>query len=283
MYTDRLPLVDWNAKSRARTGCLFLLLMLTNVAQSHAFHYVSEVRTLNLDFGNAGAYVGDDGVLSASGGTHWNEIRITTAPPNSGGVNQFDIPTLLDEFGQSFGPGLAYSSQHHFVLPEIVSGSFNADATTTSANGPLNDGVSLRPNGSLFFSIRVLDQSIPFDLVIYLNRPTNSTQFDTININPYDIAGEQKTNAPFGANLSGQFPGNEGLDYFRFSNITPVPTTLGEPELPGVMINVPFGAHANIAAIQIRGAFVFPVPEPVSAAMLPLACAAAALFRRWRH
>jgi hypothetical protein len=256
MYTDRLPLVDWNAKSRARTGCLFLLLMLTNVAQSHAFHYVSEVRTLNLDFGNAGAYVGDDGVLSASGGTHWNEIRITTAPPNSGGVNQFDIPTLLDEFGQSFGPGLAYSSQHHFVLPEIVSGSFNADATTTS---------------------------IPFDLVIYLNRPTNSTQFDTININPYDIAGEQKTNAPFGANLSGQFPGNEGLDYFRFSNITPVPTTLGEPELPGVMINVPFGAHANIAAIQIRGAFVFPVPEPVSAAMLPLACAAAALFRRWRH
>ncbi len=75
--------------------------------QSHAgLNFAKEIRTLNFDFGNAGAYVGDDGVLSAPGGTHWNEVTVTSFPPASGISIQFGVPPLRDEFGQPFGLGI---------------------------------------------------------------------------------------------------------------------------------------------------------------------------------
>lgn len=235
----------------------------------------ADVRTLNLDFGNAGAYVGGGGVLSSPGGAHWNEITVTSFPPSSGIGIQFHVPILLDEFGQSFNlpdlfPGYSFPDLSH---------NFQQGYETTSLGlGPLNDGVHLEAS-LLGFLIRELSTTTPIDLVVYFNNPNPlQPEQSTIHVNPFGGgAFPASTTGP----PTGLFPGLEGRDYLRFTGLTAYPTTIGEPPLPGINIAVVPGV-ANIAAIQIRGEFVR-TPEPGVMAMVAVAAISVCALRRFRR
>jgi hypothetical protein len=257
---------------------LAALAVFFSCTQGHATHISTEIRTLNFDFGNAGAYVGDDGVLSSPGGTHWNEVRITSFPPASGIGTQFHTPTLRDEFGHRFGLGVITLGDQPYILPALHSFSYTGHETVAAGSGPLNDGVSLEVGDSLI--IRELTSAVPIDLVIYFNHPDPSSPLvNSISVNTLGGGGFTKSTLPLGP-FGGFFPGFEGFNYLRFSNLSPIPTTLGEPELPGIIIQAPQGGMANIAAIQIRGEFIFATPEPGSLTMTISAGCFAGFFRR---
>jgi hypothetical protein len=245
---------------------LLLLLIVTTSAQA-------AVQTMNLDFGNAGAYVGAAGVLSSPGGTHWNEVTITSF---SGGNVLINVPTLLDEFGQPFnlGPNPVYPG-----LPGIGWNLHNAVGTTSPGQGPLNDGIRIPGQGSFFdLSIRELSPDTPIDLVVYFNIPDpEQPEINAIVVrDPFSFPAPVSTVLP----PTGFFPGTEGRSYLRFTDLTAYSTTIGVPELPGVIISVPFGSVANIAAIQIRGDFVSISPEPGSITMMLLAAGSFCALRR---
>jgi hypothetical protein len=226
------------------------------------------VRTLNIDFGNAGAYQGDDGILSSPGGTHWNEVTITSFPPGSGISTQFHVPALRDEFGQPLPARLA-------------NGSFSdAHQVTAPASAPLNDGVHITSSNFFGIAISDLTSAAPIDLAIYFNDPDPNPNVPKpstfISVN--SIFGGGFTDAVFLA--SNVFPGQERRDHLRFSNLSPIATTLGDPPHPGITINVSMDSVANIAALQIRGEFV---PEPSALLIGLVACSCASLLRRKRR
>ena len=246
---------------------LAAMLTLAAVFLAGPAMHAAVVRTLNIDFGNAGGYAGDDGILSSPGGTHWNEVTITSFPPGSGISTQFHVPALRDEFGQP-------------LLAMMVNvGSSDDHEVTAPAPAPLNDGVQLTSSNFEFFAIRDLSSAAPIDLTIYFNNPDPNvlTPPTFISVNSIFGGGGFMDGALAPANV---FPGTERRDYLRFSNLSPIATTLGDPPHPGVTFNVSAGSVANIAAIQVRGVFV---PEPCSWAMLLAASACMGLLRRGGH
>jgi hypothetical protein len=223
------------------------------------------VTTLNLDFGNAAAYVGASGVLSSPGGTQWNKVPITSFPPGSGIGTQFHFPELLNEFGQpfSFAPNPFYET-----LPNASSGLQNAYEMTSTGLGPLKDGVHATGGDFYGIGVRELSTFTPIDVVVYFLRDDSivGPQINSVGImNSGGLNSVSTSDSP-----TGFFPGVEGQDYLRFTNITATPTTIGIPQLHGVNIAIPFSGVANIAAIQIRGDFVS-TPEPGSLTMTLLA------------
>jgi hypothetical protein len=241
------------------------LAMIAIVATLAAAAHAAPVRTLNIDFGNAGAYSGDDGILSSPGGTFWNEVTI--------GAGTFNIPGLRDEFGAS--------------LPvDLLAQDFSATAISVpSAMGPLNDGVLVSNHGGYpTFAIRVLSSATPIEVVIYFNAPASNM----VLVNP--LLGQTGTGILGFAIGSGPFPGVRLGTYARFQNLSPVGTTLGFDLLPGILIDVPRQGlvggtfiennAAGIAAIQIRGEFV---PEPIGAPLLLAALCVVDRTRRFRR
>ncbi|MEQ8211982.1 MAG: hypothetical protein RH917_19445 [Lacipirellulaceae bacterium] len=201
------------------------------------FAVAQDIRTLNLDFGGAGAYVGSGGVLSSPTGTHWNVI-------DSNSINSNSLE-LLDEFGQSFN---ITPAQGVFTpLPNVTAfGSAGISETTQPGIGPLND--SLRFEDGMMLAIRELDMSVPFDVAVYL------TEASTLELNFSSVF--QSNTSPVGF-----FPGVEGRDYLLFEDLIAFPMTIGIPLLPGVIIQS--DQTVEIAAIQVRGVFVS-TPEPAA-------------------
>ncbi|TWT86328.1 hypothetical protein Mal64_38690 [Pseudobythopirellula maris] len=258
------------------TSRIFTLVLLASLPALVSAQ--NNVRTLNLDFGNGGAYAGDDGVLSSSGGSYWNEVTVQSFAPGSGVSIQFNVPTLLDEFGQPFGDNV--HPCQCINAPNLTSGFHGGVENVAAAFGPLSDGVTLEPNPNFFgFSIRELKTTSPVDLVVYFNRPgPSSSGGGTIVINPFLGSGVVASTA---LPLTGVFPGVNGGDYLRFDDVEITATTLGFQSLPGVIIGVPVNEVANIAAIQIRGEFVY-MPEPAAATLLAACGVAACLASRRR-
>ncbi len=254
---------------------IFILVAAATVFVGSVQSHAQDIRTLNLDFGNAGAYVGAGGVLSSPGGTHWNAVTITSFPPGSGIGIVFNVPTLLDEFGQSFNLPNSFGG---IPLPDVSHNFNEGQETVAAAAGPLNDGVRLEPS-VVGFLIRELSPQTPIDLVIYFNNPDPAQpEQSTVRVNPF-------TGGPFPPSTTGvptgAFPGVEGSDYLRFSNLVAGDTTIGTPPLLGLNIAVPFDV-ANIAAIQVRGEFVR-TPEPGSLPLARLALSGVCYARRRRH
>ena len=220
----------------------------------------AQERVLNLDFGNGGQFVGDNGVLSTPGGTFWNEIQLQERDPSIGDI-LLGPAELLDEFGQSFGIGTPPLAG--LALPELSGGigGLQATAVSTVGAGPLND--SIRIGEDRFASIlSIREISGPFDIVIYFNEPS-SVQINTPVGGVPSLTGSVTSPVGF-------FPGIENNNFLRFDDVEPRITTLGNPFLPGVFVGVSDElSTASIAAIQIRGEFTF-TPEPSTATMVSI-------------
>lgn len=245
---------------------------------------LAEVRTINLDFGNGGAYVGDDGVLSSPGGTFWNEVTVTPSIPERGVVGQASAGALLDEFGQPFDLGSGFLS-----LPEVFSFAFEITPIIGQGEGPLSDGLTL-VEGALI--IRELSASSSVDVVVYFADPLGDDRASRV------VASGGFGFGPVGGAVmstegTGLFPGqgpdagspaSTEIDHAVFTGLVPEPTTIGFPLLPGVAVATPIGGAigvAHIAAIQIRGEFVF-TPEPTAGTLLLIASGMAAAAPRRR-
>ena len=218
----------------------------------------AQERVLNLDFGNGGQFVGDNGVLSTPGGTFWNEIQLQERDPSIGDI-LLGPAELLDEFGQSFGIGTPPLAG--LALPEVAGGfrGQQATAVSTVGAGPLNDSIRTGEVGGFTDTLLIREISGPFDIVIYFNEPS-SVQ---LNFNDPSLTGSVTSPVGF-------FPGIENNNFLRFDDVEPVPTTIGIPLLPGVFVGVSDElSTASIAAIQIRGEFTF-TPEPSTATMVSI-------------
>jgi hypothetical protein len=236
-----------------------------------AAHGVAALHTVNIDFGNGGAYVGSGGVLSSLGGNYWNEVVI-----GSTGPGQFYFPYdpsyagLRDEFGALIRP---------YAGVDVIYTSGAGSPTTSIGTGPLNDGMQLV---GPFMGLRIAELSplVPVELVVYFNNPigelptTNAIEVNT-HFNPGLGQAASTLLAP-----TGVFAGFEGRDYLRFTGIQAMQTTLGYPPIPGVIIGVPGGSVANIAAIQIRGDFI---PEPSAIVVALVLAGGSAIARRRRR
>ncbi len=247
----------------------------------------AEVRTINLDFGNGGAYVGDDGVFSSPGGDFWNEVTVTPTIAERGVLGQANAGALLDEFGQPFNLGSGF-----LALPEVFSFAVAIDPITGSGAGPLSDGLTLL-EGALI--LRELSVGTPVDVVVYFadplndDRPSRVTAAGGFGFDP-DPGGVVESTGGTGL-FPGQGPLPNGggptftaIDHVVFTGLMPEGTTLGYPMLPGVAVATPIGGAigiAHIAAIQIRGEFVF-TPEPTAGTLLLIAASMATATRRRR-
>jgi hypothetical protein len=145
---------------------------------------------------------------------------------------------------------------------------------------PFGDAVHLEQTTSVFgLTIRTFSPTTPIDLVVYFSKPELfASTPSTIAVNSFFCCGGGSgtaTPSMFGFQI---FPGVAGKDYLRFSNLTPSPTTLDFFDTrPGVIITVPMGSTADIAAIQIRGEFV-PEPQALTLMLVGTSCALA-----WRR
>ena len=239
------------------TPCTTIILLFNSLAQD-SLAQTQDVRTLNYDFGNGATHIGGGGILSSPGGTFWNSA--------STGAE------LLDEFGQSFGLTGPFGETY----PDLFFfDSFGSTPITTSAAGPLDDGVQFT-GGSLIF-IRELSRFSPVDVAVYFTRPLGSLEAtSTISVGSFDFDIQTATNP------TGLFPGLAGQDFLLLEVVSLEPTTLGFPMLPGVVIGVPELSVANIAAIQVRGVFTL-TPEPGTLLLAGLAGLAGWLPRPTRQ
>lgn len=232
----------------------------------------AEIRTINLDFGNGGVYAGDDGVLSSPGGTFWNEVTVSGS--SSGQPGFVEAFHLRDEFGQAFDLPVG--------LPGVNAFMTDVDPTIGSGSGPLADGVTLS-NAFGGLVIRELSSESPIEVVVYFADPSpGDARRSVVGVQEYIGSESFQTELVTSTGGSGAFPGTgpipslppgvfTAIDYVRFDQLTPSPTTIGIPLLPGLFIGPPEGEVAHIAAIQIRGEFVF-TPEPTSAVLVLIAC-----------
>ena len=125
------------------------------------------------------------------------------------------------------------------------------DAIIAGGQGPLSDGIRFD------FSEEILRLSFladPFDLVIYFTADTS-------------VSSSGSTDAA--QNPTGIFPGLNGQDFLRFDDLKVENVTLAHPGISGIVVQAGGGSFvaggintADIAAIQIRGQFFNPVPEP---------------------
>lgn len=239
-----------------RTIWVAILLLVVSPLANATLTYT----TFNFDFGNGPAYSGPG--LLGFGGTYWNKITISPS-------GQLNVPSLLDEFGNALSGYLYDPFNGSSVLAPNLNYEIQGSANTDTAQGPLSDGITIGPtNGFIGLSIRELTYHSPVELIVYFNSPPGGSNSNTITINSSINSGTNYT----ATNPTGLFLGGQaGRDYVAISNVPLVPTTIGYPEWPGVVINVPSGSVANIAAIQIRGTFRHAVPEPTSAVLLILA------------
>jgi hypothetical protein len=238
-----------------RALCLSLLCLIPSSVNA-ALTYT----TFNFDFGNGPAYVGQG--LLGSGGTYWNKITISPS-------GQLNVPPLLNEFGSALSGYLFDPFNGPFLLAPNLNYDIQGSANTDTAQGPLADGITIdSTNGFFGLSIRELTPHTPVELIVYFNSPVGGSSANSIIVNTHFSSGDTYT----ATNPTGLFLGGQaGRDYISISNVPLVPTTIGLPMWPGVLINVPQGSVANIAAFQIRGTFRHAVPEPTSSVLLLVA------------
>lgn len=254
---------------KTTTGLVFLAFAFCCTITSHA----QIVQTLNLDFGNGSVYIGDDGVFSSPGGTHWNKVNI-----DSNGI--VPLYSFHDEFNQPFIPN------NNYLFTEVYGEAFFfssiSQANTSIGTGPLSDGVTISNGNGLFhvlgLAVREFSRLAPVDVVVYFNNPdapNSSTSQLGFAEGFWNFSGMTvSANNPTGA-----FPGVAGADHLQFNNVPLIFTTLGTPPTMGIGVYLPPGATAHIAAMQIRGHFGN-LPEPSSIALVSVLVCSVVLSRR---
>jgi hypothetical protein len=164
------------------------LLGVTSLVLAAFYGQVAFGLTINGDIEGTSSYVtyvGDDGVLSSTGGTTWNSIP-----------HLVDTSNLLDEFGNTTAIGVTWPG-----------GDFGP-ATDPSATNDLQDSGSWGEG----FDITGLQSGLTFDLAIYGMRNAGGCVTDASGT----ICGFW-TNEP-----TYTLPGVEGEDYALFTDLVPL-------------------------------------------------------------
>jgi hypothetical protein len=281
-FSDAILASTFSPSSRFVAGSLIMLkrtvliallyLVASSVANATLTH-----TTFNFDFGNGPTYSGP-GLLPGAG-NYWNKISVS-APSSPGGLLQLNVPSLLDSYGNSLGKLFDPVNGSFLHAPDLIH-TLEGSANTAIAEGPLSDGMTLTPGsgvlwpGGSVMGLRELTHHTPVDIIICFNSPSGGSGINTITISPsYNPVASYTATDPTGLFLGGQ----PARDYIAVSNVPLFATTIGDPEWPGIIIGVPTGSVANIAAMQISGTFRHVVPEPASAVLL-LFCSAGFFFR----
>lgn len=165
-------------------------------------------------------YVGDDGVLSTSGGTFWNPADIFVPVTNAD--DEFGAPTPIDFVATSSG---------------II---FIGAAT----NELQNDGfVNLVEDDSLGFDFRDLSPNGVYDLAIYIYGEAVLGAFTTLEV----TSASGVTSAGPSDEPLWTLPGEEGKDYFLLQGLSPYEIT---PGVYGLTVNN-INAEGAILAAQL--------------------------------
>ncbi len=157
-------------------------------------------------------YVGDDGVLSTTGGTVWNHLGLDF-------LNDVSKDNLLDEFGQPTDVDVTFDA----------TGSFDANFRPIELYAGGGTGI---------LEIKSLDPTLTYDLAVYT---TNAN----LSMTATDANGStvQSTGATFDIEL----PGDQGEEYVLFTGL--VPFDLGGSIL-GLRIET--GGGGRMAGLQLR-------------------------------
>lgn len=232
------------------------------------------VQTLNFDFGDGRTYVGDDGLLSAPGGTVWN--RVTTDYLNNPGLEN----TFYDEFGSVTLGGVFNVGK--FFLPSLADtgwqGNFGSAVNASLIDGirPIFSGISLDDPGFAQFSlIRVQEFE---EMVIYFDN-TFPMQYGGFTSELFS----EEVAQPFSDSVLGlhSFEADttimQNVSYIRLTQAPPRQDALGFGQT--ITLALPGLPDSGIAAIQIRGAFGLPEPTSVGIACLAIICVACGRIR----
>lgn len=166
-------------------------------------------------------YVGDDGVLSTSGGTFWNPAD--TFGPVTNADDEFGAPTPID-----------------FVVTSNAGIIFIGAAT----NELQNDGfVNLIEDDSIGFDFRDLSPDGVYDLAIYIYGEVSLDAFTTLDV----TSASGITSAGPSEEPIWSLPGEEGKDYFLFEGLSPYEIT---PGVYGLTVNN-INAEGAILAAQL--------------------------------
>lgn len=171
-------------------------------------------------------YVGDDGVLSTAGGSHWNAS-----------ADGYQAVDLLDEFGAPSAIDL-----HN----NLIGGTFIGGAPNELQDSGINSG------GILEHAIqwRDLEADSVYDLAFYVHAWTasgRSTSLDVIHAGGTTALGPSEQ-------PSWVLPGVAGKDYLLLENVKPIEL---EPGVWGFIIdNIP--DRGIVTGLQLRG----PVRDP---------------------
>jgi hypothetical protein len=222
---------------------------------------IGEVKTLNLDFSDEGMLAGTVTSLNAPGGNVWNQYDFASYPPVAL-VDQFGAP--FDLIGDPTGTGFYW-----IPFPNVSEPFSNRIAVRELADtSPVDMSIIFEDVGGAIYSqfTSLGRNSLPFTV--------NSYGVDSLGVGFIDylgpdagVGGSLQFTTIFGAS------GLRRIGTLTLLGLSPVPTTIGDPALPGVILDLNASASIEFLGMQVRGQFVS-APEPSSALIASLGIAA---------
>ncbi len=235
-------------------ACVRLLRLLASVTLSLAAAVTfGEVKTLNLDFTSEGFLSGTVTSLNSPGGNVWNQFDLAS----------FDSPALVDQFGVQFdliGDPTGTDQWIPFPNISVQSGDSNpaSIAVRELANtSPVDMSIIFEDVGGTIFSQNSTPGRNALPFTINFQNGVDSLGLGFIDYLGPDVTvtGSLQFTGIFGAG------GLRTIGVLTLRGLSPFPTTIGDPPLPGVTLDIDRSASIKIIGMQVSGQFVN-APEP---------------------